>query len=231
MTFGACGLAGLLTAPLAAAHVTVEPETAARGDSADITFTVPNERPDASTVKVRVQFPQDAPVASVRTKPVPGWHAHVEKRPLEQPVEVAGSEVTEAVRSITWTAEPGSRIGPDQYGEFDVSISALPTNTDRIVLPTTQTYDSGEVVDWDAPPAGEDRPEPENPAPNVQLTSGGGDGEHSRDTTATTGPADSAGSPATDTTARWVGGAGLAVGALGLGVGLGTLLRTRGGKR
>ncbi|MHA6801828.1 YcnI family copper-binding membrane protein [Salinifilum ghardaiensis] len=228
---GTCGLTGLLGAPLAAAHVTVEPDTAARGDSADVTFTVPNERPDAGTVRVRVRFPQEAPISSVRTKPVPGWDAHVEKRHLDRPVEVAGSEVTEVVRSITWTAQGGTRIGPDQYGEFEVSIGALPTSTDRVVLPTAQTYDSGEVVNWDAQPAGEGRPEPEHPAPSVQLTSGGGGGEQERGTARATGSGESAGQPATDTTARWVGGAGLAVGALGLGIALGTLLRIRGGKR
>jgi periplasmic copper chaperone A len=39
-------------------------------------------------------------------------------------------------------------------------------------------------------------------------------------------PADAA-APVADTTARWLGGSGLLVGALGLGVGAGAVLRSR----
>ena len=84
--------------------------------------------------------------------------------------------------------------------EFDVSAGPLPEDTDRLVLPAVQTSNSGEVVARGAPPA--EGAEPEHP-----------------DGTATASGA--------DTTARWIGGAGLAVGALGLGVGAGAVLRTR----
>ena len=102
--------------------------------------------------------------------------------------------------------------------EFDVSAGPLPEDTDRLVLPAVQTYDSGEVVAWDAPPA--EGAEPEHPAPVLELIPEG-------DNTAvepTTGMATASGA---DTTARWIGGAGLAVGALGLGVGAGAVLRAR----
>lgn len=92
------------------------------------------------------------------------------------------------------------------------------------MLPAIQTYDDGKVVAWDQVQAA-GAEEPEHPAPTVSLTaaSASGDSHGAMTTSATaTAPADS-----TDDTARWLGGAGLVVGALGLGVGAGAVLRGR----
>ncbi|WP_433870760.1 YcnI family copper-binding membrane protein [Saccharopolyspora sp. CA-218241] len=208
----------------ASAHVSAQPGEAPKGGHATLAFRVPNERPDAGTVAVRVTLPTDTPLSSVRTKPLPGWTASVEKVTLDRPVQVAGAEVTEAVRAITWTARPGTRIDPGEYQEFEASLGTMPTDTDTLVLPTAQTYDSGEVVRWDQPPA-PDGSEPEHPAPTLTLveSEGGhshGGGSHQEDGAAAAGGG-------SDDTARWLGGAGLVVGALGLGVGAGALLRSR----
>lgn len=232
----AIGITTLIGPGTAAAHVTTEPEQAAQGDSAKIAFRVPNERPDASTVKVHVALPLDYPLSSVRTRPLPGWTAEVQKVRLPRPVDVAGAQVTEAVSGITWTALPGTAIGPDQFQDFEASLGTLPTTTDRLLLPTEQTYDSGEVVRWDQLPA-PDGSEPEHPAPELALVPGEGGAGHQHG--AGSGqqpaghPADQAtAAPATsDNTARALGGAGLVVGALGLGIGLGALLRGRRGGR
>lgn len=226
------GLAVFGGAGTAAAHVSANTDEAAQGGYAKVAFRVPNERPNAGTVKVTVMLPTEYPLSSVSTTPVPGWTAELEKVTLPEPVTVAGSEVTETVRSITWSAQPGTRIGPDQFQEFEVSLGALPTNTDRLVLPTVQTYDNGEVVKWDDPPALEGAAEPDKPAPTLELaanTSGSGHSHGSAEAQHPSGNGDSAHGSSTgaDNTARWLGGAGLAVGALGLGLGAGALLRTR----
>lgn len=224
-------IAAALGTGTAAAHVSADPEEAEKGGTAQFAFRVPNERDDASTVRVKVSLPEDQPLSSVRTAPVPGWHAELEEVRLPEPVEVAGSQVTEAVRSITWTANEGAGIRPDQFQEFRVSLGTLPTDTDQLVLPTAQAYDSGEVVNWDTPQE-EGGPEPEHPAPALQLTEGDDQHGHSHgsDQAAPTPPdgEQAAEQAATDdTTARALGGAGLLVGALGLGIGLGALLRSR----
>ncbi|MBB5154247.1 YcnI family copper-binding membrane protein [Saccharopolyspora phatthalungensis] len=211
----------------ASAHVTAQPGEAAKGGYAKVAFRVPNERPNAGTVQIKVTFPEQYPLSSVRTKPMPGWTAQVEKVQIA-PVEVAGAQVTEAVRSITWSAQPGTRLGPNEFNEFEATIGALPTNTDQLVMPTTQTYDNGEVVSWDAPPPAEGAAEPEHPAPSLKLVDEA-EGEHSHGG-AMQGQQheEQAASSATgDDTARWLGGAGLVVGALGLGVGAGALARSR----
>jgi uncharacterized protein YcnI len=218
-----CGIVALYATATASAHVSAQPGEAAKGGYTKVAFRVPNERPNAGTVQVKVTFPEQYPLSSVRTKPMPGWTAQVERVQIA-PVEVAGSQVTEAVRSITWTAQPGTRIGPNEFNEFEATLGALPTNTDQLVMPTSQTYDNGEVVNWDAPPAAHGAEEPKHPAPSLKLVEDT-EGEHSHGTAPEQEPAAAAASG--DDTARWLGGAGLLVGALGLGVGAGALARSR----
>lgn len=207
----------LVGAAPALAHVTAQPGTAEQGGYAVIALRVPTESDTAGTVSLQVTLPTDHPITSVRTTPRPGWTATVTKAPLDPPVEVHGRTISEAVRTVTWTADPGVRIGPGEFADFPLSLGPLPTGTDRLLLPAVQTYDDGEVVAWDQPPAA-DGSEPERPAPLVTLTPATGDA-HSPAAAATTG--------ATDPTARWLGGGGLLVGALGLGVGAGVVLRSR----
>ena len=220
------GSALLLSTGSASAHVTarVIGETAEQGGYTKITFRVPNEDDKAGTIKLEVTLPQDTPVVSLRTKPVPGWTAKVVKSKLKTPVTVHGNEITEAVTSIVWTAQAGTRIAPGEFGEFEVSGGPMP-ETDQLVLPTVQTYEGGKTVAWDAPPT--DGAEPERPAPVVKLAPKSEGGDHhaaAPDKPADDTHAEPAGE---DTTARWLGGAGLAVGALGLGIGTGATLRAR----
>ena len=207
--------AALAGAAPALAHVTAQPGTAEQGSYSVIALRVPTESDTAGTVRLQVSLPTDHPISSVRTTPRPGWTATLTRTPLNPPVEVNGRTLTEAVSAVTWTADPGVRIGPGEFAEFPLSLGPLPTGTDQLVLPAVQTYDDGEVVAWDEPPAA-DGSEPERPAPVVTLTPAAGEAA----------PAAAAGD-GTDTTARWLAGAGLLVGALGLGVGGGAVLRTR----
>ncbi|MBX6748250.1 MAG: YcnI family protein [Micromonosporaceae bacterium] len=156
----------------AAAHVSVNPRTATQGGFAKLTFRVPNEKATASTVKVEIQLPQDAPVASVSTRPVPGWSVEVQHRTLDEPVTAHGAQITEVVDVITWTASPGAEIGPGQFQEFDISAGPLP-EVDQMVFKALQHYSDGEVVRWiDEPREGV---ELEHPAPVLRLTPAEGD--------------------------------------------------------
>lgn len=98
---------------------------------------------------------------------------------LDPPLERNGRTVTEVVGTVTWTAMPGTRIGPGEFLEFPLSLGPLPTDTELLLLPATQAYDDGEVVAWNEPPAA-DGAEPEHPAPAVALapaaTEGGAGG-------------------------------------------------------
>lgn len=229
-----CATGGLtlLGAGVAEAHVTAQPGTADKGGYAVVSFRVPSEQPTAGTVKLEVTLPADHPIVSARTKPMAGWTAVVTKQTLPTPVQSGGAKITEAVDTITWTAQPGTRIGPTEYADFDVQMGRLPDDDDQIVMPAVQTYDDGTVVRWDQV-QGSGADEPEHPAPTLTLVAPepGTDGMHDHGAMAGMGGAHGGhGQPeaaGTDETARWLGGAGLLVGALGLGVGVGAIARAR----
>jgi uncharacterized protein YcnI len=223
----AIGITGLLSTGVASAHVTANvygDQLTKGGDDGAIFFRVPNEDATAGTIKVEVDFKPEYAIGDALTKPVPGWTADVTTSKLPAPVKTAsGTAITEAVTKVTWTAQPGTKIaGTNEFQEFEVSAGPLPSNVDELVLPTVQTYDNGKVVNWnEVAPAG--AAEPENPAPTVKLVAATADGNAT-----TTGDASAAAASSTsDNTARWLGGGGLAVGALGLGVAAGATLRTR----
>jgi hypothetical protein len=223
----AIGITGLLSAGVASAHVTanVYGGQPTKGGYGAIFFRVPNEDAAAGTVKVEVDFKPEYALGSVRTKPLPGWTAEVTTSTLPAPVKTAsGTDVTQAVTKVIWTAQPGTKIaaGSTEFQEFEVSAGPLPSNVDELVLPAVQTYDNGKVVNWnEVAPAG--AAEPENPAPTVKLVAAASDGH----ATMTAGTSAAAASTTSDNTARWLGGAGLVVGVLGLGVAAGATLRAR----
>lgn len=158
----------LAVAGPASAHVTVNPKEAVEGGYARLEFRVPNESDTAGTTKLEVHLPDNAPLASVSTMPVPGWTVSVTKRKLDQPVQVHGSPVSEVVSVITWTATPGAAIKPGQFQEFPVSMGPLPA-VDKMVFKALQTYSDGNIVRWIDEPAN-DGSEPENPAPVLKVT-------------------------------------------------------------
>ena len=150
----------------ASAHVTANVVDARQGGFTVITFRMPNERDDASSVKLDVQFPPDQPLASVSVKPVAGWTANITRSETE-PFEAFGEELTEAVSQITWTATEDTAVKPGEFQEFPVSVGPLP-EADTMVFKAIQTYSSGEIVRWIEEPT-EAAPEPEYPAPQIQL--------------------------------------------------------------
>ena len=165
----------LAGAGVASAHVTVNPAEAAVGGFTKLTFRVPNESPTAGTVAVTVDLPADHPFAYVSVKQVPGWSVVPTTSTLPAPVTEGDLTIKEAVTSVTWTADPGTMIGPGEFAEFDISAGPVP-DTETLEFPATQTYNDGEVVQWNEPtPASGE--EPEHPAPT--LTVGPADGsEH-----------------------------------------------------
>jgi uncharacterized protein YcnI len=176
---------GVLAAPAASAHVTVNPREAPRGGHAALAFRVPNEQDDSSTIGLRVSFPEEHPLRSVRVKPKVGWTYEVEMRELDEPIVTdSGEEVTEVVSTITWS---GGEIAPDQFEEFDVSVGPLPEDADEMMFPSIQIYDNGDEVGWiEERVEGEE--EPDRPAPLLTLVdpeepgsggSGGGEEEAS----------------------------------------------------
>ncbi|PSL08245.1 uncharacterized protein YcnI [Haloactinopolyspora alba] len=210
---------GLLLAGTAgaSAHVTIRPDVDTSGSWAKITVRVPNESDTAGTTRLRLDLPADTPFPSVRVQPHPGWTAELTTEKFDEPVEVGDYTLEEAVTSVTWTADNGVRIGPDQFDEFSLAVGPLP-EPGTYMFPATQTYDNGDVVAWDQAPAEE---EPPHPAPTLTVVPAD-DGSQAESRHTGTVEADS-----TDDLARGVGVGGVVVGAAGLGIGAAALRRRR----
>ncbi|WP_354641687.1 YcnI family protein [Kitasatospora camelliae] len=237
-TAAALAAATVLAAAVPAfAHVTVQPGNAPQGGYTAVAFRVPNENESASTVKLEVSLPMDHPLASVRTQPMPGWTATLEKSKLDKPLKSHGQDINEAVSKITWTADAGTKIGPGQFQEFRVSLGALPTDTDKLVFKALQSYDNGDVVRW-IEESKEGQPEPAKPAPVLALTkaadapaagvsaSPAAGGHHGGDSAGAT--TEQASAKSSDATARTLGVVGIVVGVIGAGLGVAGLRRKNG---
>lgn len=223
---------GVVLAATAAAHVTIRPDVDTAGSYAKITVRVPNESDTAGTVQVRIELPADTPIPSVRVQPHAGWTTELTTTQFPEPVQVGDRTLEEAVTAVTWTADPGVRIGPGEFDEFAISVGPLP-EAGTYFLPATQTYDDGEVVAW-AEETVEGQEEPEHPAPVLEVVEATGDDGHggapaaenvSDEGGGEAAAASSAGGDNGDDLARGVGIGGLVVGAAGLGVGAAALRR------
>jgi uncharacterized protein len=207
-----------LAAPAAAqAHVTLQPNTAKAGAYTRLDVRVPNERDDASTNKVEVQFPEGFAAASF--EPVPGWDVKVAKKQLDTPIQTADGELTEGVDTITWTAKSDAdAIPPGAFRDFGLSVQIPGKAGDKLTFKALQTYTGGEIVRWIG---AEDA---DNPAPIVSVT----DGEAAAPA-ATAAPTQTAAAPAdsSDDSGNGLAIAALIVGALGLIAGAAGLLAAR----
>ncbi|WP_030292498.1 YcnI family protein [Streptomyces katrae] len=222
VSFAAALAAGtvLVLSGTAFAHVGVQPGEATKGGYATINFKVPNERDNASTTQLEVNFPVDQPLTSVMPQDVPGWTVTVEKSKLDKPLTVHGKQVNEAVTKVTWS---GGKIEPGKFQQFPVSVGKLPDNADQMVFKAIQTYDNNEIVRWIEEPK-EGAAEPQSPAPVLKLTAAkAADGHHDdKNAAATKGDKshDEAAAHASDTTARALGIAGIVIGLGGVAFGV-----------
>jgi periplasmic copper chaperone A len=178
----------LLLAPVAAAHVTLNPDEWEAGGFARFAVRVPNERDNADTTKITLRFPEQ--VVSASFQPIEGWRRTVEMTRLDEPIEDEGERITERIDTVTWT---GGRIRPGEFQEFGISFQVPEEQAGtELAFPAVQTYSNGEVVRWIGPPDADEpapivavtEPAPEEeaaatPAPTPAQDAGGGQEEES----------------------------------------------------
>jgi uncharacterized protein YcnI len=151
----------LVAAPVAAAHVTLNPREWEAGGFAKFDVRVPNENEEGDTTKIVMRFPPE--VISASFQPVPGWQHTVKMAQLDEPIDDEGEQITERIDTVTWT---GGRIGPGEFQEFGVSFQ-VPEDVEpgtALRFPAIQTYTNpNEVRRWIGP---EDA---DSPAPTVTV--------------------------------------------------------------
>jgi uncharacterized protein YcnI len=156
----AAAAAVFISAPVAAAHVTVNPREWEAGGFAKFDVRVPNERDNADTTKVVVRFPEQ--ILSASFEPVPGWKRTVKMATLDEPIDDEGEQITERIDTVTWS---GNRIRPGEFQEFPVSFQVPEEQPGtELAFPAIQTYSNGETVRWIGPA------DADQPAPIVAVT-------------------------------------------------------------
>ena len=160
-------VAGVLFAASPAwAHVEIEPGSLPKGATATWSFRVPNEEPNADTVKLEVFFPDKFPIPDVLVQQKPGWTFAVETKHLAKPIKTDDGSFSDVVTKVTWS---GGQIVPGGFDLFTLFGGPLPTKTGKLVFKALQTYSDGTVVRWIQTPV-KGAPEPDDPAPTLLLT-------------------------------------------------------------
>ena len=155
---------------VAAAHVTVSPESLPQGTSdAILTFRVPNESATATVTGLRVHFPLDHPIVVVNPESGSGWQVNVVQARLPKPITTDDGTFTSVVSEIDWS---GNTIPVGQFGEFNVLAQGIPTGTSQLVFKAIQSYSDGTTVSWIQVPT-KSVPDPPHPAPVLTLTAAG----------------------------------------------------------
>ena len=206
-------VAVLALAPVAGAHVTLQPEQVPAGGFTRLDVRVPNESDNADTTKVVLQMPPG--FLSVSYEKVPGWNIEIAMRKLDKPVEQFGEQVTEEVDTITFS---GGAIAPGEFQDFGLSVGVPEGKPgSMLTFKAIQTYNDGEIRRWIGPP------DAESPAPQVELTAAEGE-------EAAAAPAPQQQAPAAtegDDDGNGLAIAALIVGAAGLVAGIAALLMAR----
>jgi uncharacterized protein YcnI len=127
---------GALTAPGAAAHVTVQPGASRPAELQRYRVIVPNERTRGATIGVDLQVPAGVDFALVEA--APPWRARVVRR--------AGR-----IAELRWR---GGAVAPGGYAELHF-IARNPVRIGTLPWKALQRYQGGDVVRWIGAPSSE----------------------------------------------------------------------------
>ena len=93
---------------------------------------------------------------------VPGWSSTVADAALPHPVVVDGTTLTSAPGLVTWTAQAGRGIPPEEYATFGLLVENLP-DTASLAFPTMQYTRTARRSH------GTRRQLPASPSPNIRC--------------------------------------------------------------
>ena len=212
--------AGLLAAAPALAHVTISPSSGHAGEYTVLTVSVPHGCDGSATTSVAIQIPEE--LLSVTPSRNPNWDVSKKMVALAEPVEDAhGNEVTERVSQVVYAARTPL---PDGYRDaFELSLQVPDVPGKTLAFPTIQTCEKGSTAWTEVAAAGQSEDDLEHPAPTLEVLPAD-DGDELAEPLVAVEPARS-GDDSDDSTA--LGWAGIALGALGVGVGGTALVRAR----
>lgn len=162
------GMAAMLFASGAVAHISLLTEQAPVGSSYKAILTVPHGCKGSATTKIRVRVPDG--VVGVKPQPKAGWTLETVKGDYTQSYTRWGAKVSSGVQEVIWAGGP---LPDDHYDEF-VFISYLsdelqPNST--LHFPVVQECEQG-LEHWIDQTESGSRPtkyHSDAPAPALQL--------------------------------------------------------------
>jgi uncharacterized protein YcnI len=226
-------LAALIAPASAQAHISLHPNTIPAGAFATLDVRVPGEQQGAYVTRVAMELPPG--FTGVDYENVAGWSTHLVETKLPSPVNVDGETIDTEVSQIVWSWQgPQGKVGNGQFIDFPLSL-AIPQDAAGKALEfrTVQHYSNGQAVPWL-----ESSLSAEHPSPRINVTARGGVIEDVAGAEAGPAAGQGGGTAAAASTPAPAGSGGaseglaiaaLALGALGLLVGLVALARTRRG--
>jgi uncharacterized protein YcnI len=158
--------AAFCAAPLAHAHVTVDPPSAAAGAYQRLAFRVGHGCEGSATTSITVQIPEG--VMGAKPMPKPGWTIAITEGKLATPAQSHGKTVTTRVAELSWRGGPL----PDAYYDEFVMQVKLPDTPGRYAFKVAQVCEKGRV-DWTATPAA--GAHVDTPAPVLEVLAPGSD--------------------------------------------------------
>ncbi|RLV57186.1 DUF1775 domain-containing protein [Aeromicrobium phragmitis] len=201
----------------ASAHVTVTPSTTAAGSYSVLTFAFGHGCGESPTTQVAIDIPDE--IVTVTPTINPNWDVEKVMETLDEPVDDGhGGQYTERVDQVVYTAK--SPVPDGLRDTLALSLQLPGEDGDKLVFPVIQSCEEGENAWIQTYEDGE--PEPDSPAPFIELTASEGDGHGGESAD------DAAADPEDDSDASGVAGwIGVVLGALGLAAGGTALVRTR----
>lgn len=134
----------------ASAAVVITPTEGTQGSALRLAFRVTSDSRTAPVTKVQVSLPEATPIAEVYPLSSPDWAPLLTQKNLDKPIEaIHGTQTTQVVTAVTWTAMPGKATKPGQTAVLECELGPLP-QADRLVFTVTQTHSDGSVTRADA---------------------------------------------------------------------------------
>lgn len=139
----------------AAAHAELYPHDLESGHEGYVALVVPTERDDAKTTEIEITVPDGVELSSFEA--IPGWTREI-------------TRTGDAITRVVWT---GEAAGTDEAAVFRFAVGGPDGD---YTLPVKQTYDDGQVVQWNGPA------DADEPAPTLSVGGDHAGGGHSDST-------------------------------------------------
>jgi len=160
-------LVASLSAAAAISHVTLEDPVAAAGAAYRAVLKVGHGCAGSATTSMTVTIP--AGFVSAQPLVKPGWTVSTKVGKLAEPYEMHGTQYTEGVQEISWTAKGAENAVPDAYGDEFVLRGITPHKAGAIWFKVVQGCEKGSNGWVEIPTDGQDAHSLKSPAARLDI--------------------------------------------------------------